>query len=212
MTDTQASISREQQAELVALAECPPGPFLFEGSLGFKTEYGMTLPDENGAEMPGSQVRWVVTHRPDAYVMASGECFWGGAKNHDERAALLVQPIDGDALDAFASAPRPVSEDRREAIALREALEEIAGAYDAWDPDARFASTALSMVSTRAKSALAKADAILAALSASDPSDAVLAEREACAKVADAANDGLTTTHAKIAAAIRARTTENPRA
>jgi len=79
-------------SEAVTLAECPPGLFEFGGSLGFKTEYGMTLVDENGANMPGDQVRWKVTSWPDAYCLESGEVFWGGTKTHEERAKLLVRP------------------------------------------------------------------------------------------------------------------------
>jgi hypothetical protein len=87
---------------MVTLAECPPGPFLFDGSLGFKTEYGMTLVDENGADMPGDQIRWQVTSWPDAYCMESGEVFWGGAKSHEERARLLVEPVDVTAASEMA--------------------------------------------------------------------------------------------------------------
>lgn len=80
--------------DLVSLADCPPGPFEFRASLGFKTEYGKKLVDENGANMPGDQMRWVVTNWPDAYCMDSGEVFWGGAKTHEERAKLMVRPVD----------------------------------------------------------------------------------------------------------------------
>lgn len=79
---------------MITLQECPPGPFLFDGHLGFKTEYGMTLVDENGANMRGDKVRWIVTNWPDAYCMESGEVFWGGARTHEERARLMVEPID----------------------------------------------------------------------------------------------------------------------
>lgn len=65
----------------VTLAACPPGPFLFGNILGFKTEYPLDL-----AEGPRGM--------PDAYCMESGECFWGGAETHEERAALLVTPVD----------------------------------------------------------------------------------------------------------------------
>jgi hypothetical protein len=69
----------------VTLAECPPGVFLFEGTLGFKTEYGMTL-HQSG--------EWKVTNYPDAYCLDSGEVFWGGTKDHIARAALLVRPVE----------------------------------------------------------------------------------------------------------------------
>lgn len=53
------------------LAECPPGLFLFGGCLGFRSEYGT-----------------------DAYVVSSGEAFWGGAKTKEERDALMVTPVE----------------------------------------------------------------------------------------------------------------------
>jgi len=81
--------------EPVTLADCPPGLFRFgEGrsvSLGFKTEYGMI-----GGEAVGPDVVFKVTNWPDAYVLASGEFFWGGVTTHEERAALMVTPIDPD--------------------------------------------------------------------------------------------------------------------
>lgn len=52
------------------LIECPPGLFLFDGTLGFRTEYGTM----------------------DSYVVESGEAFWGGASDDGARAKLLVQP------------------------------------------------------------------------------------------------------------------------
>ena len=57
----------------MALADCPAGLFFFDGELCFKTEYS----DKNGAE---------------AYVVASGEYFWGGTDNAEKRAALQVIP------------------------------------------------------------------------------------------------------------------------
>lgn len=58
----------------VTLRDCPPGPFLYEGGLCFKTEYG--------------------TQWPDAYCLESGEFFWGGTTRHEDRAALIVQPLE----------------------------------------------------------------------------------------------------------------------
>ena len=55
----------------VSLSECPPGLFLFEKCLGFKSEYGN-----------------------DAFVVASGEYFWGGAKSRKDRDALRVVPVE----------------------------------------------------------------------------------------------------------------------
>ena len=63
------------RAAAVPLAECPPGLFEFEGRLGFRSEYR-------------SNEGW-----PDAYVVESGEYFWGGAERHPERAELMVLPL-----------------------------------------------------------------------------------------------------------------------
>jgi len=70
----------------VSLNECPPGPFEFNGSLGFKTEYGAAkwLPERDA---------FTVSHWPDPYVLDSGEAFWGGVSGQEARAALVVQPL-----------------------------------------------------------------------------------------------------------------------
>ena len=62
------------------LEKCPPGLFLYDGCLGFKTEYDMLIDPHEPT--------------PQAFVLASGEVFWGGAKNHEERRNLIVQPLD----------------------------------------------------------------------------------------------------------------------
>lgn len=99
--------------KLVALAQCPPGPFVFEMDgrqvLGFKTEYG-SMETVGPVDVPGSQIRWRVGRWPDAYVMESGEVFWGGTKTQEERAALLVRPCDVRATPADAE---PVAYQRR---------------------------------------------------------------------------------------------------
>lgn len=59
-----------------SLAACPPGLFLFNDCLGFKTEYAMT------------------DGRSEAFVVASGEYFAGGATSKEEREALLVHPVE----------------------------------------------------------------------------------------------------------------------
>jgi len=56
-------------------AECPPGPFVFQDTPCFKSEYGQ-----------------------DAYV-ESGEAFWGGALKPEERAELIVQPCRYEWID-----------------------------------------------------------------------------------------------------------------
>lgn len=67
-------------SDLVRLEDCPPGLFWFNGSLCFRTEYSTTI-----TSTPAPQ--------PDAYVVASGEYFWGGAKSSEARSELMVQPI-----------------------------------------------------------------------------------------------------------------------
>lgn len=83
---------------LVKLRNCPPGLFVYDGYIGFKTEYGVSI---------GGQV----THWPDAYCIDSGEFFWGGATTHEDRAELLVLPIDADLTFA-----RKLIEQMREAL------------------------------------------------------------------------------------------------
>jgi hypothetical protein len=58
------------------LDECPAGLFLAGACLGFKSEYR----NENGD--------------CEAYVVASGEFFWGGAKTGEDRKALMVTPVE----------------------------------------------------------------------------------------------------------------------
>ena len=88
-------------SEQVTLIMCPPGLFLFEGSICLKTEYGTEAPEGSG--------QWW----PEAYCGDSGEFFWGGTKTHEERAKLMVIPIDQPNL------------------ARNEALEEAAALIDA---------------------------------------------------------------------------------
>lgn len=68
------------QGEPVPLNECPPGPFAYNGSLGFRSEYATTLEDPR-------------RHQVDAYCFESGEYFWGGAKGTEARGKLIVQPL-----------------------------------------------------------------------------------------------------------------------
>lgn len=67
--------------KLVTLADCPPGLFFYNGIFGFKSEY-----HTESVSRPGV---W----QTDAYVVASGEYFWGGEPNPVEREKLLVLPI-----------------------------------------------------------------------------------------------------------------------
>jgi len=73
------------------LRECPPGHFVYEESLCFKTEYGsMESLGPKGA--PGKDVKWQVGNHSDVYN-EGGESFWGGVKTKEERDELEVQPV-----------------------------------------------------------------------------------------------------------------------
>ena len=56
------------------LKECPPGLFMRNGYLGFKTEYGPEIEVFN----------------------ESGEVFWGGVKTKGDRDNVLVTPCESD--------------------------------------------------------------------------------------------------------------------
>ena len=58
------------------LDQCPPGLFLAGGCLGFKSEYRTT------------------TGWTEAFVVASGEFFSGGAASSEDREALMVTPVE----------------------------------------------------------------------------------------------------------------------
>jgi len=73
------------------LGECPPGHFLWEDSVCFKTEYGGMECSNPG--VPGPEVKWTVGNHSDPYNEA-GEHFWGGGvTDKDEREKLMVQPL-----------------------------------------------------------------------------------------------------------------------
>lgn len=74
--------------DLVSLDECPEGLFLFNGTLCFKSEY------HTQSQVTGYS-------QCDAYVVSSGEYFWGGASTAKERGALLVEPVAADIIDAI---------------------------------------------------------------------------------------------------------------
>lgn len=67
----------QHDGEPCKLIDCPPGLFAFGDNIGFKSEYGC----ENAAYM-------------EVYCVDSGEIFWGGTDNKDQRAALVVQPLN----------------------------------------------------------------------------------------------------------------------
>ena len=54
----------------VKFRDCPPGLFQFGGSFHLKTEYGNN----------------------EAFVVDSGECFWGGTNTEEDRGNLIVIP------------------------------------------------------------------------------------------------------------------------
>lgn len=72
------------------LRECPPGPFLYGGTVCFKTEYNAMEPD-GPVDGPGDQIRWKMSCRVDAYNSA-GEHFCPG--HPSERDNIEVQPLD----------------------------------------------------------------------------------------------------------------------
>ena len=61
---------------LCTLDACPPGLFIFEGCLGFKSEYRRA----NGSA--------------EAFVVETGEAFWGGTSNAEACNALMVLPVE----------------------------------------------------------------------------------------------------------------------
>lgn len=89
----------DDAAHCVTLAACPPGLFLWNGTLGFKSEYGAMEP----VGISPHHQQWKVGNRVDAYCADSGEYFWGGTSNHDDRAKLLVYPISAEAVAMVAS-------------------------------------------------------------------------------------------------------------
>src|SRR5438045_1403864 len=74
------------------LGQCPPGLFLHGREFGFKTEYS----DANG---------------PEAYVVASGEYFWGGTDDKEVRRNLKVTPVIINVKPPNDQAQRPGSPD-----------------------------------------------------------------------------------------------------
>jgi hypothetical protein len=59
----------------VTLLECPPGLFVFEGEVCFKSEHHSNLPD-----------------RMEVFCTSTGEVFWGGTDHWVERSELKVHP------------------------------------------------------------------------------------------------------------------------
>jgi hypothetical protein len=80
----------------LTLAECPPGLFLTSDcGLCFKSEYG----DNNG--------------RIDAYIVSSGEFFWGAApQTIDSQRRQIVRPVDLTTLQQELAAKRALHAER----------------------------------------------------------------------------------------------------
>jgi hypothetical protein len=69
---------QEEESQLITLEELPAGSlFSFNGTIALKSEYRT----ENGAI--------------EAFILGSGEMFWGGVTTAAEQTALLVTPIRG---------------------------------------------------------------------------------------------------------------------
>jgi len=80
-TEAATSMTDEQSAlKPCSLNECPPGLFYFGETLGFKSEY-KTKNESTGR------------YQCDAYVVESGEYFWGGVSNVEARSNLMVRPV-----------------------------------------------------------------------------------------------------------------------
>jgi hypothetical protein len=140
--------------ELVTLAECPPGLFMFGDTLGFKTEYG-AMRCVPPFDVPGDQLRWTVSQLPDAYVVASGEYFWGGTSSHKDRAKLLVTPVDATRLATWDAAYRRMREALELARPIVEADVSQAGDYcdSDWEGMSRTALEAIDAALTPASDA-----------------------------------------------------------
>lgn len=61
------------------LSECPPGLFVFNDIVGFKSEYGAR--DESGRIYS------------EVFCADTGEYFWGGTSDKYKRELLVVQPV-----------------------------------------------------------------------------------------------------------------------
>lgn len=93
---------------MTTLGECPPGLFLYKDRcLGFKSEYRT-----ESKSRPGF---W----QSDAYVLETGEYFWGGTSNPVERERLIVEPIEPDDLEGNDDNLRAYNEALQKALAAR---------------------------------------------------------------------------------------------
>lgn len=80
------------ELKTLPLRDCPPGLFKHGRTLCFKSEYG----NNEG--------------RIDAYIVSSGEFFWGGTTKPKDQAALMVTPVKYRAKARLTKAERNVVE------------------------------------------------------------------------------------------------------
>ena len=57
--------------DMIPFEECPVGMFTYDGELCLKTEYGL-----------------------EAYIVSSGERFWGGVNNKEQLRHVMVCPVE----------------------------------------------------------------------------------------------------------------------
>lgn len=136
-----------EKTKAMRLADCPPGLFFWNGTLGFKSDYGMME-----RSIPEGKT-WTVGKRPDAYCADTGEIFWGGTQTHEERSEVLVYPVDAAALSPEAPAregathPDAQPFERFPELALhieRMAMTGLVGSGISWDAFLRELNAALS--------------------------------------------------------------------
>lgn len=79
MTDNKEALEALGKMEPCTLSKCPVGLFIFNDCLCFKSEY----------RTPDLQLGY----KTDAYIIESGEYFWGGTSCSIDRENLIVTPI-----------------------------------------------------------------------------------------------------------------------
>lgn len=124
---------RRRAGEPVTLAECPVGLFECGDELCLKSEYSSN------------------EGRIDAYIVSSGEFFWGAApQTIASQRATMVTPVEYEPLPA----PAP---DAREALEIaREALEQAAVWLRGGDYDTRGGMIEMSRLASVCETALAR--------------------------------------------------------
>lgn len=113
-------------ADLVRLCDAPPGVFRFNGSLGFKTEYGTVVGRKDSRDEPHV---YEMTSWTDAYCLDSGEYFVGGTKgDRKARENLMVEPVLMSELDEI-SATDKMMQSILEAVGFASIYDNGAGIY-----------------------------------------------------------------------------------